>query len=376
MPHPLSLSDSTSGPAPSPAPPKMKTNFTGIPIVDFSLFHLDPPKYFEQLRFALEDVGFVVFVNVPGFEDSFQKKLFARAEYLFSKPQTWKDALGTQNSYALRGYFRADDISGPHQAYAEAFRFGPDLPVPAGEDIPFWLRLHQGPNQWPNEEELPRFRELMETLFSRYHALNIALNAHICHILDIPDADMSSYFPETTEFNSAIWHYLPVTPEIHAAAQDGFAQGMHEHRDPSTFVTCLIQSRPGLEVQNHAGEWVDVPMIEGGVICNIGMQLMKLTGGKLVATTHRVNTLKIEEDRYTIPYVLSTKLDKEVVPLPQFANGSAAKEHAAPNTKILKLVGIADPLERSGYARLSLFPAVAQKLYPQEFQRAHDLGLM
>lgn len=109
MPHPLSLSDSTSGPAPSPAPPKMKTNFTGIPIVDFSLFHSDPPKYFEQLRFALEDVGFVVFVNVPGFEDSFQKKLFARAEYLFSKPQTWKDALGTQNSYALRGYFRADD---------------------------------------------------------------------------------------------------------------------------------------------------------------------------------------------------------------------------------------------------------------------------
>lgn len=25
---------------------------------------------------------------------------------------------------------------------------------------------------------------------------------------------------------------------------------------------------------------------------------MKLTGGKLVATTHRVNTLKIEKDRY------------------------------------------------------------------------------
>lgn len=110
----------------------------------------------------------------------------------------------------------------------------------------------------------------METLFGRYHALNIALNAHICHILDISDADIGSYFPETTEFNSAIWHYLPVTPEIRAAAQNGFAQGMHEHRDPSTFVTCLIQSRPGLEVQNHAGEWVDVPMIEGGVICNIG----------------------------------------------------------------------------------------------------------
>ncbi len=29
-----------------------------------------------------------------------------------------------------------------------------------------------------------------------------------------------------------------------------------------------------------------------------GMQLMKLTGGKFVATTHRVNTLKIDTDRF------------------------------------------------------------------------------
>ncbi|KAI0635109.1 Clavaminate synthase-like protein [Trametes polyzona] len=353
-----------------------KADFTGIPIVDFALLDTDPSAYYDQLRYALEDVGFVVFVNVPGFEDPFQKELFALAECLYSEPQPWKDALGTQNSYALRGYFRADDIPGPHKAHAEAYRFGLDLPSPTGDDVPFWLRLHEGPNQWPAEEDLPRFRQLMETLFSRYHALNLALNDQISHLLGIPTSVMNSYFPEKTEFNSAIWHYFPVTPEILAAAQNGFAQGMHEHRDPSTFLTCLIQSRPGLEVQNHAGEWIGVPMIEGGVVCNIGMQLMKLTGGKLVATTHRVNTLSISEDRYTIPYVLSTKLEKEVRPLPQFADGNLAKDHVAPNPKILKLMSIADPLERSGYARLSLFPAVARKLYPREFERAHELGLM
>lgn len=31
------------------------------------------------------------------------------------------------------------------------------------------------------------------------------------------------------------------------------------------------------------------------------MQFMRLTGGKLVATTHRVNTLKIDQDRYVYP---------------------------------------------------------------------------
>ncbi|KAI0330631.1 acetyl-CoA synthetase-like protein [Cubamyces sp. BRFM 1775] len=356
--------------------PITRKDFGSIPIVDFSLATSNSSKYHDQLRDALEDVGFVLFVNVPGFEDAFQRKVFAAAEELFNKPDSWKDSLSASSSYALRGHFRGDDIAGPHKAYAEAYRFGLDSPAPVGDNVPFWKRLHQGPNQWPAEEDLPKFRSLMETLFERYRALNLALNEHICQLLDIPQAALDAYFPDEHEFNSAIWHYLPVNSTIRAGAQNGFAQGMHEHRDPSTFVTCLIQSRPGLQVQNHAGAWIDVPYVEGGVSRRAGMQLMRLTGGKLVATTHRVNTLLIDEDRYTIPYVLSTKLDKPVVPLPQFSSADVAKEHIAPNPKVLRLASISDPLERSGYARLTLFPAIAKKLYPNEFQRAEELGLM
>lgn len=269
----------------------------------------------------------------------------------------------------------------------------------------------KGPNQWPPEVDLPTFRTKMETLFSRYHALNLTLNKHICQLLDIPSKVFDTYFPTDPEFNCAIWHYFALTPEMQKAGDKGdFVQGMHEHRDPSTFLTCLIQSRPGLQVQNHQGRWIDVPMVEGGVVCNIGndacypevvtladinlgMQLMKLTGGKLVATTHRVNTLKINEDRYathdvvpwqpsyvcnryTIPYVLSTTLGKQVVPLPQFTSPSVAKEHVAPNPKVQRLLAIDDPLVRSGYARLSLFPAATQKLYPQEFEEGKRLGVL
>ncbi|THH29961.1 hypothetical protein EUX98_g4225 [Antrodiella citrinella] len=369
-------------PRPLPVPPPTmsnKQNFTKIPIIDFSLAEVDSAAYLEQLRFAVEDVGFGVFVNVPGFEDSFQKELFSQADELFRKPQEWKDALGTGESYALRGYFRADQVPGPHKAHAEAYRFGADLPEPTsynGGEVPFWLRLHEGPNQWPASTDLPQFRQNMEALFERYRSLNLVLNHHICQLLDIPDVALNDYFPEKTEFNSAIWHYLPLTKDIQSAARNGFAQGMHEHRDPSTFLTCLIQSRAGLQAQNYEGEWIDIPMVPGGVVCNIGMQLMKLTGGKLVATTHRVNTLKIEEDRYTIPYVLSTRLEKAVVPLPKYADGVLATAHAAPNPKILKLMSIEDPLVRSGYARLSLFPYATQKLYPKEFEEARQLGIV
>lgn len=80
--------------------------------------------------------------------------------------------------------------------------------------------------------------------------------------------------------------------------------------------------------------------------------------------------------RYTIPYVLSTRLDKQVVPLPQFDNPALAKSHAVPNAKIQALMAVEDPLKRSGYARLSLFPTAAQKLYPEEWEEAQNLGIV
>lgn len=156
----------------------------------------------------------------------------------------------------------------------------------------------------------------MESLFERYILLNLKLNKHICNLLDIPEVVLDEFYTDSVDFTSVLWHYPPLTPEMRATAKNGFVEGMHEHQDPSMLYNCLIQSRPGMQVQNHAGEWIDVPMVKGGVVCHIGMwpatcrrcgyltrylsvgpQLMKLTGGKFVAPTHRVNTLKIDTDR-------------------------------------------------------------------------------
>jgi hypothetical protein len=79
---------------------------------------------------------------------------------------------------------------------------------------------------------------------------------------------------------------------------------------------------------------------------------------------------------FTIPYVLSTRLEKEIVPLPQFASPDAAKAHFTPNPKIALLMGIKDPLLRSGYARLTLFPAATSRLYPKEFEEARQMGIV
>lgn len=80
--------------------------------------------------------------------------------------------------------------------------------------------------------------------------------------------------------------------------------------------------------------------------------------------------------RFTVGYARSTKLDKRVVALPQFASPEAAKAHVAPNPKIQRLLEIKDPLVRSGYARVMLFPAATEKLYPKEFAEAQKMGIV
>jgi hypothetical protein len=79
--------------------------------------------------------------------------------------------------------------------------------------------------------------------------------------------------------------------------------------------------------------------------------------------------------RFTLGCARSTKLDKPVVPLPQFAFPAAAKIHAAHNLKMEKLMAVQDPLARSGYARMLLFPAAAEKMYPKEFE-ARQMGIV
>jgi len=95
--------------------PTSKSSFNAIPVIDFSLRESEPPKYFEQLRSALEDVGFGIFINVPGFEQSFQGEAFSLAAKFYDRPPEWKRSLGTENSMALRGYFRCDETEGPHK---------------------------------------------------------------------------------------------------------------------------------------------------------------------------------------------------------------------------------------------------------------------
>jgi isopenicillin N synthase-like dioxygenase len=126
----------------------------------------------------------------------------------------------------------------------------------------------------------------VEIFFDNMRRFILVLTQHLSEHLNVPNNVLEDYFPTDAQFTSVLWHYLPVTPEILKEAKDGFAKGIHEHRDPSTFFNLLIQDRIGLQVQNHQGKWIDIPMVEGGVVFNIG-RLFPFTFERLLTGRHR-----------------------------------------------------------------------------------------
>jgi isopenicillin N synthase-like dioxygenase len=56
------------------------------------------------------------------------------------------------------------------------------------------------------------------------------------------------------------------------------------------FATILLSqsSAGGLQAQSRAGDWIDVPALDGAYVVNIGDALMRMTNDRWVSTPHRV----------------------------------------------------------------------------------------
>lgn len=82
------------------------------------------------------------------------------------------------------------------------------------------------------------------------------------------------------------------------------------HTD-SGLLTLLHQDPTGgLEVKNSAGEWIAAPYIPDSLVVNIGDLMAQMSGGRFVATEHRVRSSGRE--RYSVPFFCEPGVDAMV----------------------------------------------------------------
>lgn len=177
----------------------------------------------------------------------------------------------------------------------ESYDIGCDYPLAEGG------RPLLGPNLWP---DMPGFRD--DVLRYYRHVTGIGRQLFRCFALALG--------LEEDHFDAILVHppsqlrliHYPFDPD----AED--RPGIGAHTDYECF-TLLFATAPGLQVVDKRGDWVDVPLIDGTLIMNIGDMMEIMSNGRYLATRHRLR--KVGQERYSFPLFHACDYDHVVAPV-------------------------------------------------------------
>ncbi|KAK2801379.1 hypothetical protein FQN50_007764 [Emmonsiellopsis sp. PD_5] len=308
----------------------MATSFSSLPIVDLTLLSSPQGMSKEEqagLASQLFDVfattGFAYLVNYPLSFD--HEALFRLAREFFAIPDEEKMKLAkksfqktNQNTY--RGYFPTQpDLATDN--LKEGFEIGnpnrfptsqSSTPINPKPNNTSKLILSE-PNAWPS----PTFFHHRSSLEQLHNELQ-SLSATILSLLAISLGKEPNFFsPYLTDSLSTLrlLHYPPTTnpspspsPSSNSTTtpQDSVKLSCTPHTDSGILTLLHQDATGGLEVRDSAGNWVAAPYVPGSIVVNIGDLMAKVSGGRFVATMHRVRAPVKEEGkvfgRFSVPF--------------------------------------------------------------------------
>ncbi|KAJ2900687.1 hypothetical protein IWW38_000361 [Coemansia aciculifera] len=289
-------------------------DFTAIPVLDLEQANTDKAAFLSQLQHALIHIGFFYVKGhkiAPSFLDSLTKQTIGYFDLsLDEKLKTDKIHSPTFLGYSVQG----NEITKNKRDNREQFDFANELPATWTEGHHIHERL-TGPNLWPHEDVLPGFRQSVLSFHQQAQDLAEMLTRLVAEALGLePNALLDHYVLPGQQHRAKLIKY----PAVDQLDPNDGTQGVGPHRDTASLLTLLYQANdlPGLQVQNHAGAWIDAPAIPNTFVVNIGTGLEYLVHNVAIATTHRVlNPPPGRGPRYSIPFFLGARLDKKLAPI-------------------------------------------------------------
>lgn len=227
---------------------------------------------------ACRDVGFFIVVD-HGIDPVVVDAALEQSRRFFALPDERKRELA-DTGIADRGWFpmggQSLDPGGPYDL-SEFVMLGRDLPedhpeVRAGTPM-------YGPNPWPTG--MPGWREAMEAYHRAADDLCRRVLRHVARSLGLPDDHFEGFAGDPIS-TLKLAHYVP-QPADRLEGQ----LGVGAHTDWGAVSVVHPGGVGGLQVLS-AGEWVDVPVVEGGLVVNLGDMVQRWTNDRYLSNVHRV----------------------------------------------------------------------------------------
>ena len=268
----------------------------------FDPAHKDYERTLAAVRSAATEVGFMTVYNTDISREQVEN-LLAKYREFFMQPDEIKGVVDMAKTNSNRGWGAsgAEQVSATaNPDYKQVFDCGPELD--ANDSL---LQLtYYAPNLWPKLPE--QFREQVMSYYQQ--AVGVALK--LLSAIAVSLGENAEYFDKAFDKPMALMrgNYYPERP---ADATDKDA-GIAEHTDYGCLTLLATDGTPGLEVKMRDGSWQSVCVPPGEFIINFGEMLEFWTGGKVVATPHRVIGDKTE--RLSVPLFFNPRHDVNVAP--------------------------------------------------------------
>jgi len=259
-----------------------------VPVIDLAPYFSGTAEGKASVARAVDEacrsIGFLVIKN-HGIAPQLIERVSSLSRTFFDLPLADKRKVDRPRDDAVRGYSAVGEegLSYSLEEAApgdlkESFSIGPSN-VPQDE-------YHRGeaasahfePNSWPS---IPGFRDAYEAYFEAMSDLSRSLMRIFALALALPE----TFFDDKIDKHISMFRVLSYPPQREAPLPGQLRAGAHS--DYGSLTVVLPDDR-GLQVFNKAGQWVDVPLIEDGLVVNIADLMMQWTNDQWVSTLHRV----------------------------------------------------------------------------------------
>lgn len=284
---------------------------TTLPIIDVKKLldststQNDKKNVGDKIKAALEEFGFFYISNHNcNVTDTLnQMKLF------FDLPLEEKEKVKSTNFHGWSGL--GSEVTKGKKDWHECFEFMAEQEK---------QNLFSSPNKWPN---LPNFKEIIESYITNAKTLGRAIMESISLSYNLPlDSPIDGLYGFN---NDPFWMFrllnYPVLPnDLNNDSSIGIGIGEHTDYGCLTFV---YADKEGLEIK-YKDKWINMPIINDYLVCNIGDMLSYWTRNLLKATPHRV--IRVKEHRQSIAFFFEPNFDTIVRPLIQLKNDNFAHD--------------------------------------------------
>ena len=263
-----------------------------VPIIDISPFRHGTPEerraVAQEVADACTDTGFLV-ISGHGVPDQVVSDLYDKTRTFFELPEEEKLKVARPQPDQIRGYSGLESealglLEGEPAPpdIKELFDAGP-LDVP---DDPYYTSSdagqHFAPNVFPEQPE--GFEAAYRTYFTAMEELNLEMLQIFATALDLPP----DFFEDKVDRHISILRANYYPAQIDEPRPNQIRGGGHTDYTALTILWQEDVPGGGLQIRTPDGEWIDVPIVPGSFVVNLGDSMMRWTNDTWVSTMHRV----------------------------------------------------------------------------------------